>query len=156
MSPGTLNYGVPASLKHLLKRQGLDEGLAQRVLYNYQTRVARVFHGADGHWTNGLQPISAARAAKSRLPAEFSCAVCSVVHKEEEQERKKQDKDSYKNFGHKLLWLEINIGQILMMRWFLESGQRDLSNGDIGFRVWHLILEIGFGNLVLIGFRIGD
>ena len=25
---------------------------------------------------------------------------------------------------------------------FLESGERDLSNGDIGFRVWDL--EIGF------------
>ena len=41
----------------------------------------------------------------------------------------------YKNFGNKFWRLEINIGQILMIRYNLESGQRDISNGDIGFRV---------------------
>ena len=35
-----------------------------------------------------------------------------------------------------------------MIQYNLESGERDLSNGDIGIRVWDL--EIGFG----LGFRI--
>ena len=41
----------------------------------------------------------------------------------------------YKNFENKFWRLEINIGQILMIQYNLESGERDLSNGDIGFRV---------------------
>ena len=43
---------------------------------------------------------------------------------------------------------EINIGQNLMIQCNLESGERDLLDGDIGIRVWDL--EIGFG----LGFRI--
>ena len=45
------------------------------------------------------------------------------------------DLNSYKNFGHKFWWLEINIGQNLMIQYNLESGERDLSNGDTGIRV---------------------
>ena len=43
----------------------------------------------------------------------------------------------YKNLENEFrFWrLEINIGQILTIWWFLESGRRDLSSGDIGFRV---------------------
>ena len=32
--------------------------------------------------------------------------------------------------------MEINIGQILMIQYNLESGQRDLLDGDIGFRFY--------------------
>ena len=39
----------------------------------------------------------------------------------------------------------INIGQILMIWWFLESGQRDLPSGDIGFRVWDPKSNFGLG-----------
>ena len=49
----------------------------------------------------------------------------------------------YKNFDNKFWRLEnINIGQNLMIQYNLESGERDLSHGDIGFRVYDL--EIGF------------
>ena len=40
------------------------------------------------------------------------------------------------------------MSQILMIQYNLESGERDLLDGDIGIRVWDL--EIDFG----LGFRI--
>ena len=46
---------------------------------------------------------------------------------------------------HKFWWLEINIGQILTIWQFLESGEQILSNGDIGFRVWDLKMNLGLG-----------
>ena len=50
---------------------------------------------------------------------------------------------SYKNFQLAKFWCsEINIGRIELIRNDLESGQRDLSVDDIGFRVWDRILVV--------------
>ena len=49
------------------------------------------------------------------------------------------------------MWISANTNQkikkkkVLMIQYNLESGQRDLSNGNIGFRVQDLEIEFGLG-----------
>ena len=47
--------------------------------------------------------------------------------------------NGYKNFPLAKFWrAEINIGRILVIRYDLKSGQRDLSVDVVGFRVYDL------------------
>ena len=54
-----------------------------------------------------------------------------------------QARAGYKNFQLAKFWrTEINIGRIELIRYNLESGERDLSIGDIGIRVCDLKLGL--------------
>ena len=48
------------------------------------------------------------------------------------------DVDEFQGLGFQINHLSTTINPLNTIQYNLESGQRDLSDGDIGFRVWDL------------------